>query len=156
MTGAGQIAGCSLSVEAQALVTFRDVAAYFLDVEWDILGERQKELYKKVIKEIHDILMSQGYSIVNPDVIFKIEKEDEKYFTQQFEWEGKENPNDSTNNLPVVTSVFSLSIKQEEDLPFMENPESQVAEQTCPSVTNDGFGNESERVRMRYEQQKED
>ncbi|XP_030049042.1 zinc finger protein 780A-like [Microcaecilia unicolor] len=146
----------TIKASNEALVTFRDVAAYFLDVEWDILGERQKELYKEVIKEIHDILLSQGYSIVNPDVIFKIKKEDEKYFTQQFEWEGKENLNDSNNNLPVVTSVLSLSIKQEEELPVMENPESPVAEQTHPSVTNDGFGNESERVRMCDEQQKEE
>ncbi|XP_030047285.1 uncharacterized protein LOC115461309 [Microcaecilia unicolor] len=105
---------------------FKDVSAYFLEANWDILGEWQKELYKKVIKEIHDTLISRGYSILNPDVIFKIKKEDEKYFTQQCEWEGKENPNDSTNNLPVVTSVLSLSIKQEEDLPFMENPESEI------------------------------
>ncbi|XP_030055103.1 zinc finger protein 398-like [Microcaecilia unicolor] len=119
----------------EALVTFKDVAAYFLEVDWDLLGERQKELYKKVIKEIHDILTSRGYSIVNPDVIFKIKKEDEKYFIQQFQREGNENPNDSTNDLPVVTSVFSMSIKQEEDLPLMENPESEMSEQTLPSIT---------------------
>ncbi|XP_030048110.1 zinc finger protein 81-like [Microcaecilia unicolor] len=60
------------------------------------------------------------------------------------------------NDLPIVTSVFSLSIKQEEDLPFMENPESKMSEQTLPSITDDGFGNESERVRMCDEQQKEE
>ncbi|XP_030053437.1 zinc finger protein 675-like [Microcaecilia unicolor] len=145
----------SIKASNKALVTFKDVTGYFLDVDWDILGERQKELYKKVIKEIHDILMSRGYSIVNPDVIFKIKKEDEKYFTQQFEWEGKENSNDSTNSLPVVTSVFSLSIKQEEDLHFMDHPESEMSEHTHPSVTNDGFKNDSERMRMCDEQQKE-
>ncbi|XP_030053461.1 oocyte zinc finger protein XlCOF22-like [Microcaecilia unicolor] len=146
----------SIKAIHEALVTFKDVSAYFVEVDWDLLGEWQKELYKKVIKEIHDILMSRGYSIVNPDVIFKIKREDEKYFTQQFEWEGKENLNDSTNNLPVVTSVFSLSIKQEEDLPFMDHPESEMSEQTHPYITNDGFGNENERVRMCDEQQKEE
>ncbi|XP_030049060.1 zinc finger protein 501-like [Microcaecilia unicolor] len=60
------------------------------------------------------------------------------------------------DDLPIVTSVFSLSIKQEEDVPFMENPESQMSEQTLPSITDDGFGNESERVRMCDEQQKEE
>ncbi|XP_030054307.1 zinc finger protein 398-like [Microcaecilia unicolor] len=120
----------------QALVTFKDVAAYFLEVEWNILGDWKKELYKKVIKEIHDILMSRGYSIVNPDVIFKIIKEDEKYFPQPFEWERKENLTDSTNSLPIVTSVFSLSVKQEEHLPFMDHPESEMSEQTRPSVTS--------------------
>ncbi|XP_029441088.1 neural proliferation differentiation and control protein 1-like isoform X3 [Rhinatrema bivittatum] len=109
-----------------ASVTFRDVAAYFWEVEWDILGERQKELYKKVIKEIHGFLVSKGYSIVNPDVIFKIKKEDEKYFTQPCEWEGKETMKDPPISLPVVTSVFSLSVKQEEDLPSTEPPESEI------------------------------
>ncbi|XP_029440476.1 gastrula zinc finger protein XlCGF26.1-like [Rhinatrema bivittatum] len=109
-----------------ASVTFRDVAAYFLEVEWDILGERQKELYKKVIKEIHGILVSQGYSILNPDVIFKIKKEDEKYCTQPCEREGKETMKDPSESLPIVTSVFSLSVKQEEELPSMEPPESEI------------------------------
>ncbi|XP_029441228.1 zinc finger protein 141-like isoform X2 [Rhinatrema bivittatum] len=109
-----------------ASVTFCDVAAYFWDVEWYILEEWQKELYKKVIKEIHSVLMSRGYSIVNPDVIFKIKKEDEKYLTQPCEWEGKEDLNDPPISLPVVTSVFSLSVKQEEDLPSMDPPESEI------------------------------
>nr|XP_033775123.1 zinc finger protein 2 homolog [Geotrypetes seraphini] len=119
----------------QASITFKDVAAYFLEVEWDILGEWQKELYKKIIKEIHDILISRGCLIVNPDVIFKIRKEDEKYFTQHFEWEEKENLNDPTKTgLPVVTSVFTLSVKQEEDLPYMDHLGLETSELTQPSV----------------------
>ncbi|XP_029440860.1 zinc finger protein 470-like isoform X2 [Rhinatrema bivittatum] len=114
----------------QASVTFSDVAAYFLEVEWDILGEWQKELYKKVIKEIHAILILLGYSIVNPDVIFKIKKEDEKYFTQCCEQEGKETMKDPPINLPIITSVFSLNIKQEED-----PPESEMTEEIPPPVT---------------------
>nr|XP_033816318.1 zinc finger protein 436-like isoform X2 [Geotrypetes seraphini] len=105
-------------------------------MEWNILGEQQKELYKKVIKEVHGILLSLGYSIVNPDVIFKIKKEDEKHFTQHFEWEGKENPHDPMKSLPVVTSVFSLRVKQEEDLLFMDPPESKTSEQVHPPVTS--------------------
>ncbi|XP_029440782.1 zinc finger protein 184-like isoform X4 [Rhinatrema bivittatum] len=110
----------------QASVTFRDVAAYFWEAEWDLLGERQKELYKKVIKEIHGVLMSRGYSILNPGAIFKIKKENEKYFTQPCEREGKETMKDPPISLPIVTSVFSLSVKQEEDLPFMDPPESEI------------------------------
>ncbi|XP_029452834.1 zinc finger protein 398-like isoform X2 [Rhinatrema bivittatum] len=119
-----------------ASVTFSDVAAYFLEGEWYILGEWQKELYKKIIKEIHGILMSRGYSIVNPDVVFKIKKEDEKYFTQHCEWEGKENRNDPSLSLPVVTSVFLLSVNQEEDLPFLDPPESEVTEEIHSPVTS--------------------
>ncbi|XP_030050235.1 zinc finger protein 79-like [Microcaecilia unicolor] len=204
----------SALVSHQTLVTFKDVAAYFMEVEWNILGEWQKELYKKVIKDVHEILMAQGYSIVNPDVIFKIKKEDEKYFVQHCELEGKENLNDPTksshnikpdiliqfeqegfrneplgpeerrnltttgtrqelheagcqgypadptseilkmeedpvcdqlegreedtdnrSSLPIVTSVFSLSIKREEDLLFMDHPESEISDQIYSSLT---------------------
>ncbi|XP_029460468.1 zinc finger protein 568-like isoform X2 [Rhinatrema bivittatum] len=139
-----------------ASVTFSDVAAYFLEVEWDILGEWQKELYKKVIKEIHSILMSRGYSIVNPDVIFKIKKEEETFFTQHCEWEGKENMKDPPISLPIVTSVFSLSIKQEEDLPFLDPPESETTEEIHTPVSDDGFRNNSMRQRMCSGQQGEE
>nr|XP_033774498.1 zinc finger protein 624-like [Geotrypetes seraphini] len=135
----------------QESVIFSDVAAYFLEAEWDILGEWQKNLYKKVIREIHDILMSRGYSIANPDVIFKIKKEDEKYFTPHFEWEKKENLNDPTMSLPIVTSVFSLSIKQEEDFPFIDPPESEMSEQTRSSVTSSH--NVKPDILIRFEQQ---
>ncbi|XP_029440748.1 zinc finger protein 2-like isoform X7 [Rhinatrema bivittatum] len=125
---------CAL-VSDQASITFRDVSAYFWEVEWDILGEWQKELYKKVIKEIHGVLLSRGYSILNPDVVFKIKKEDEKYFPQHWELEGKETMKDPSISLPIVTSVFSLSVKQEEDLPFLDPPESETTEGIHPPVT---------------------
>ncbi|XP_030053891.1 zinc finger protein 25-like [Microcaecilia unicolor] len=141
----------SALVPDQALVTFKDVSAYFLEADWDILGEWQKELYKKIIKEIHDILISRGYSIVNPDVIFKIKKEDEKYFTQYFEWEVKENPDDFMKYLPIVTSVISLGVKQEEDLPLMDPPKSETSEQTQPPVTSSH--NVKPDILIRFEQE---
>ncbi|XP_029443785.1 zinc finger protein 436-like isoform X2 [Rhinatrema bivittatum] len=146
----------SVLVSDQASVTFNDVAAYFLEVEWDVLGERLKEFYKNVIKEIHGILMSWGYSIVNPDVIFRIKKEDEKHFTRHYEWEGRENTTDPTHSLPIVTSVFSLSVKQEEDLPFMDPPESETSEDIHSPVTHDGLRSNSERQRMCHGQQQEE
>ncbi|XP_030050767.1 zinc finger protein 493-like [Microcaecilia unicolor] len=51
--------------------------------------------------------------------------------------------NDPSKSFPIVTSVFSLSIKQEEDLPFMDHPESETSVQVhspetgCPSVRPD-------------------
>ncbi|XP_029440167.1 gastrula zinc finger protein XlCGF26.1-like [Rhinatrema bivittatum] len=130
----------------QASVTFRDVAAYFWEVEWDILGEWQKELYKKVIKEIHCILMHRGYSILNPDVIFKIKKEEEKYFPQRCEWEGKETMKDPPISLPIVTSVLSLNIKQEED-----PPESERTEEIPPPVTGSPYVNPDILIRFKQE-----
>ncbi|XP_030041999.1 zinc finger protein 510 [Microcaecilia unicolor] len=127
----------------QASVTFNDVAAYFWEAEWDILGERQKELYKKVIKEIHNFLMSRGYSIVKPEVIFRIKKDEDKHFTQHGEWEEEENLKDSTTGRPIRTSMFSLNIKQEEDAPSIDHCESEITEEIhspvtgCPNVKPD-------------------
>ncbi|XP_029443790.1 gastrula zinc finger protein XlCGF26.1-like isoform X2 [Rhinatrema bivittatum] len=114
-----------------ASVTFNDVAAYFLEVEWDVLGEWQKELYKKVIKEIHGLLISRGYSIVNPDVIFKIKKEDEKYFPQHCEWEGRENMNDPTHSSPSAKPDILIRFKQEE---FVTEPQGSE-ERENPTIT---------------------
>ncbi|XP_029441395.1 zinc finger protein 271-like isoform X2 [Rhinatrema bivittatum] len=144
-------AGTLKTEEPQASVTFRDVAAYFWEVEWDILGEWQKELYKKVIKEIHGVLMSRGYSILNPDVVFKIKKEDEKYFPQHWELEGKETMKDPSISLPIVTSVFSLSLKQEEDLPFLDPPESETPEGIHPPVA--GSPNVKPDILIRFKEQ---
>ncbi|XP_029441276.1 oocyte zinc finger protein XlCOF6-like [Rhinatrema bivittatum] len=123
----------SVLVSDPASVTFSDVAAYFWEAEWGVLGEWQKELYRKVIEEIHGVLMSRGYSILNPNVIFKIKKEDEKYFTQRYEQEGKEGIRDPTDSHPIVTSVFSLSIKEEEESHFLGRPE--MTEEILPAVT---------------------
>nr|XP_033771255.1 oocyte zinc finger protein XlCOF6-like isoform X3 [Geotrypetes seraphini] len=130
------------SAHMQASVTFIDVAAYFLEGEWNVLGEWQKELYKKIIKDI------QGYSIVYPDVIVKIKKEDEKYFTHHYEGEEKENP---TKSLPVVTSVFSLNVKQEDDPLFVDHSELETSEQTCLSVRS--FANIKPDILIQFKQE---
>ncbi|XP_069509226.1 zinc finger protein 282-like isoform X2 [Ambystoma mexicanum] len=44
----------------QAPVSFHDVAACFSEEEWKLLHEWQKELYKNVMKEIHQALLSLG------------------------------------------------------------------------------------------------
>ncbi|XP_069463744.1 zinc finger protein 583-like isoform X7 [Ambystoma mexicanum] len=41
-------------------VTLHDVAAYFSEEEWKLLHEWQKELYKNVMNEIHQALVSLG------------------------------------------------------------------------------------------------
>ncbi|XP_069092991.1 zinc finger protein 813-like isoform X2 [Pleurodeles waltl] len=43
-----------------APITFQDVAAYFSEEEWKLLHEWQKELYRNVMKEIHQALISLG------------------------------------------------------------------------------------------------
>ncbi|XP_030050451.1 oocyte zinc finger protein XlCOF6.1-like [Microcaecilia unicolor] len=59
--------------------------------------------------------------------------------------------NDPTMSLPVVTSVFSLSIKQEEDLPFLDNPESETSELINLPVT--GSPNVKPEILIRFKEQ---
>ncbi|XP_030054238.1 E3 SUMO-protein ligase KIAA1586 isoform X2 [Microcaecilia unicolor] len=42
---------------------------------------------------------------------------------------------DPRTSFPIVTSVLSLNIKQEEDLPFMDHPESEISEQVHSPIT---------------------
>ncbi|KAJ1159252.1 hypothetical protein NDU88_011920 [Pleurodeles waltl] len=56
----------------QKSVTFHDVAMYFLEEEWRGLGEKQKELYRTVMVEIHEALFSLGYAIISSDVLIRI------------------------------------------------------------------------------------
>ncbi|XP_075056526.1 uncharacterized protein LOC142142547 [Mixophyes fleayi] len=62
----------------QGSVTFHDVAACFSAEEWGVLEDWQRELYKKVMREIHSALEAMGYKIVNADVLLKIKDDDLK------------------------------------------------------------------------------
>ncbi|XP_069093003.1 zinc finger protein 773-like isoform X2 [Pleurodeles waltl] len=58
----------------KAPITFQDVAAYFSDEEWKLLHEWQKELYRNVMKEIHQALVSLGPLIATSIFSLRAEK----------------------------------------------------------------------------------
>ncbi|XP_065450408.1 zinc finger protein 316-like isoform X7 [Chrysemys picta bellii] len=55
-------------------VTFEDVAMYFSSAEWALLGEEQKQLYRHVMWENYQTLVSLGIKTPKPVVIFSIER----------------------------------------------------------------------------------
>ncbi|XP_069078111.1 zinc finger protein 773-like isoform X2 [Pleurodeles waltl] len=57
-------------------VTFHDVAAYFSTEEWKLLHEWQKELYRNVMKDIQQALMSLGPLIATS--VFSLRAKDQK------------------------------------------------------------------------------
>ncbi|CAN2388184.1 hypothetical protein PRIEUP_LOCUS14910 [Pristimantis euphronides] len=61
----------------QGPITFQDVVASFAEEQWMYLEDWQKEIYKTVIKEIHEAIMSLGYTIINPNIVFSIKKQHE-------------------------------------------------------------------------------
>ncbi|KAJ1199426.1 hypothetical protein NDU88_003262 [Pleurodeles waltl] len=73
----------------QIAVTFKDVAIYFSEETWHLLEEWQKELYSIAMKEIHGALLALGYTIANPDVLFRIKKEAEPCYQDDECWAGR-------------------------------------------------------------------
>ncbi|XP_030050336.1 zinc finger protein 732-like [Microcaecilia unicolor] len=65
----------------QMQVKFEDIAVSFSQEEWEYLDEEQKELYREVMKENYQILISlgTGSSTFTPEIISHIERGEEPY-----------------------------------------------------------------------------
>ncbi|XP_075444395.1 uncharacterized protein LOC142487994 isoform X2 [Ascaphus truei] len=58
-----------MSGERWAKVTFREVALCFGQEAWALVGEEKKDVYRKVLKDIHRSLTQLGFSIVSAAVL---------------------------------------------------------------------------------------
>ncbi|KAF5923863.1 hypothetical protein HPG69_007494, partial [Diceros bicornis minor] len=66
---------CNMNMLSQGSVSFEDVAVDFTGEEWQLLDSAQKTLYRSVMLENFSSLVSLGFQVIKPDVIFKLEQE---------------------------------------------------------------------------------
>ncbi|XP_030050077.1 zinc finger protein 184-like [Microcaecilia unicolor] len=71
----------------QVPVTFEDITVYFSQEQWGYLDEGQKKLYREVLKDNYEILISLGtdHGSINPEVLSRIKQGDEPHV-----WDTKE------------------------------------------------------------------
>ncbi|XP_069802723.1 uncharacterized protein [Dendropsophus ebraccatus] len=115
----------------QGPITFQDVAASFTEKQWIHLEDWQKEIYKTVVKEIHEAIISLGYTIINPDVVFSVKKADESLARVDDQSVEK---NTDVKDLPDIL----LRVKDEspgEAAPVVETPQTDAEPSTSgPAV----------------------
>ncbi|XP_067414452.1 zinc finger protein 84-like [Emydura macquarii macquarii] len=66
-----------MAAAGSAQVAFEDVAVYFSPEEWAELAEWQRELYRAVMRENYELVASLEWPSVKPEIICKIEQEEE-------------------------------------------------------------------------------
>ncbi|KAM9641485.1 zinc finger protein 510 isoform 1-T3 [Trichechus inunguis] len=67
----------------KASVSFKDVAVELTQEEWQHMGPAQRTLYRDVMLENYSHLVSVGYCIFKPEVIFKLEQGEQPWFLEQ-------------------------------------------------------------------------
>ncbi|XP_044798002.2 zinc finger protein 33B isoform X5 [Bubalus bubalis] len=67
----------------QGSVSFKDVTVGFTQEEWQHLDSTQRSLYRDVMLENYRNLVSVGYCITKPEVIFRLEQGEEPWILEE-------------------------------------------------------------------------
>ncbi|XP_066440897.1 uncharacterized protein [Eleutherodactylus coqui] len=72
-----------ISSSLENKVTFEDVAIYFCKEEWELLGATEKNLYREVMSDNYQSLISLGLLKEKPDLVLRIDNEEENLWVNQ-------------------------------------------------------------------------
>lgn len=118
-------------IRIRASVTFHNVAVYFSEKEWKLLKEWQKELYKDVMKEIHEALLSMGHTILNRELVLKVKGKDDMCCRVH---QHARDQDKSKNITPVASPDVLFQITHEEDFNFSDHHSSEEQENVHPAT----------------------
>ncbi|XP_058532826.1 zinc finger protein 334-like [Ochotona princeps] len=74
------------------LVSFEDVAVEFTPEEWQNMDNTQRTLYREVMLETYNNLLSVGYHMTKPTVILKLEQESAPQTVEKSVYQGLPDP----------------------------------------------------------------
>ncbi|XP_059756315.1 putative zinc finger protein 487 isoform X3 [Balaenoptera ricei] len=72
-----------LPTQSKGPVSFEDVTMGFTQEEWQHLDPAQRTLYRDVMLENYSHLISVGYCVTKPEVIFKLEQGEEPWMLEE-------------------------------------------------------------------------
>uniref|UniRef100_A0A2K5DNB2 Zinc finger protein 568 n=1 Tax=Aotus nancymaae TaxID=37293 RepID=A0A2K5DNB2_AOTNA len=87
-------------------VTFKDVAVDLTQEEWEQMKPAQRNLYRDVMLENYSNLVTVGCQVTKPDVIFKLEQEEEPWVMEE-EMFGRHCP-EKCSELVIIYTMFFL------------------------------------------------
>nr|XP_033788820.1 zinc finger protein 383-like [Geotrypetes seraphini] len=125
-----------VGASARMQVTFEEVSFSFSQEEWEYLDDEQKELYREVMKENYQTIISLGTGspTFTPKIISYIERGEEPYIRDEPVSEEKETEKSSCSADHQIRHQWKRIKNQREDPVEMEQIQTQ-SETTCETIS---------------------
>ncbi|XP_058524245.1 zinc finger protein 569-like [Ochotona princeps] len=115
------------------LVSFEDVAVDFTREEWQTMDSTQRTLYREVMLETYNNLLSLGYCMTKPDVIFKLEQESAPWTVENSVKQRLPDPHRKNELLGANQKGQEIIFRKPDEIPFEKKHASNVPENNLES-----------------------